>query len=203
MVKQLVLLGLLSAMLPNLSGAQEREPRLVAGIRSALATAPMTLSGLDPAFDDLAPDGPEGPHMSGFFLMYALKPYLRVGVETLVASSDKDQVTTMNYQAAGPVVEFRYGRTWYVSAGVHGGGLIVNAMARQGAAPSQGASTGAFFKGDGAFLAPYVDVGRRVRGYEVGVFAKQVNVFGEKSRGGISDFSATFLGLRLAASPRG
>lgn len=100
--------------------------------------------------------------MSGFFLMYKLRSHLRIGVETLVASSDKNEATTMNYQAAGPVIEVSYGRSWRIAGGVHGGGVIVNAMARQGTAPESGASTGTFFKGDGAFLAPYVDVGRRL-----------------------------------------
>jgi hypothetical protein len=137
--------------------------------------------------------------MSGFFLMYRVRPYLRIGIETLVASSDKEGTTTMNYQAAGPVVELSYGRSWFVSGGVHGGGLIVNAMSRTGAAPATGATTGSYFKGDGYFLAPYVDVGRRFGRYEVSAFAKQVSIFGEKDRGGISEFSSTFVGLRFGA----
>lgn len=197
MVKNLVLLGVLAALLPTVAASQERERKYVAGIRSGLITGTMELSGLDPAFGDLAADGPAGPHMSGFFLMYKVRPYLRVGIETLVASSDKGEATTMNYQAAGPVIEVSYGKTWFISGGVHGGGVIVNAMARQGADPAEGATTGSYFKGDGAFLAPYVDVGRRIRRYEIGVFMKQVNIFGEKERGGISDFSSTFVGLRF------
>ncbi len=197
MFKKIGLLVILAAMLPSMAAAQERDRKYVAGIRSALITGTMELSGLDPAFDDLAPDGPEGPHMSGFFLMYKVKPFLRIGVETLVANSDKNAVTSMNYQAAGPVIELSYGKSWFISGGVHGGGLIVNAMAREGAAPTEGAATGSFFKGNGAFLAPYVDVGRRLRQYEIGMFVKQVNVFGEKQRGGLSEFSATFVGLRF------
>lgn len=197
MVKNLVLLGILAAMLPTQAQTQERDRKYVAGIRSALITGTMGLSGLDPAFDDLDPDGPDGPHMSGFFLMYKVRPFLRIGVETLVANSDKNAVTTMNYQAAGPVIEVSYGKRWFISGGVHGGGLIVNAMARQGAAPADGATTGSFFKGNGTFLAPYVDVGRRFRQYEVGMFLKQVNMFGEEERGGISDFNSTFVGLRF------
>jgi hypothetical protein len=48
----------------------------------------------------------------------------------------------MNYQAAGPVVEVAYGDTWFISGGVHAGGLVVNAMSRQGASPSEGATAG-------------------------------------------------------------
>lgn len=197
MVRNLVLIAILAAMLPTQAATQQQERKYVAGIRSGLINATMELSGLDPAFGDLVADGPEGPHMSGFFFMYKLRPYLRIGVETLVSSSDKSEVTSMNYQAAGPVIELSYGRTWFVSGGVHGGGLIVNAMARQGAAPTEGASTGSFYKGDGAFLAPYVDVGRRFGRYELGLYMKQVSIFGEQGRGGISEFSSSFAGLRF------
>jgi hypothetical protein len=136
-------------------------------------------------------------NISAFFLMYKARPQLRIGVETLVASSDKHEGTTMNYQAAGPVVEVSGGTSWFVSGGVHGGGVIVNAMARQSAARAKGADAGFLFKGNGAFLAPYVDLGRRFQRYEVSVYVKQVRVFGEKERGGLSPFNASFAGLRF------
>lgn len=104
----------------------------------------------------------------------------------------------MNYQAAGPVIELSYGDRWFVSGGVHAGGLIVNAMVRQGAALSEGATTGSYFKGNGLFVAPTIDVGRRLGRSEAGLFVKRVNTFGEKARGGLSAFSATFVGVRLA-----
>jgi hypothetical protein len=197
-VRILVLLGILAASFPTQAAAQDRDRKYVVGIRSGLITGTMELSGLDPAFDDLAADGLEGPHMSGFFFLFKVRPRLRIGVETLVANSDQNAATTMNYQAAGPVVELSYGESWFVSGGVHMGGLIVNAMARQGAAPSEGATAGSFYKGNGLFVAPSVDIGYRFRRSEVGLFVKQVNVFGEKERGGISDFSSTFVGLRFA-----
>lgn len=194
----LALMGILTAGVATQATAQDQDRKYVVGIRSALIVGTMDLSGLDPAFDDLAPDGLEGPHMSGFFFLYKVRPHLRIGVETLVSNSDQDASTTMNYQAAGPVVELTYGDAWFISGGVHAGGLVVNAMARQGAAPSEGASSGSFFKGEGAFVAPTVDIGRRFRRSEVGLFVKRVNVFGEKERGGISDFSSTFVGVRFA-----
>lgn len=197
MVKTLVLIGILAASVPTEAAAQDVDRKFVVGIRSALITGTMGLSGLDPSFDDLEADGLTGPHMSGFFFLYKARPHLRIGVETLVANSDQDATTTMNYQAAGPVVELSYGKSWFVSGGVHVGGLIVNAMARPGAAPAEGATTGTFYKGEGMFVAPHVDVGRRFGRYELGLFAKQVNIFGEKDRGGITDFSSTFVGLRF------
>jgi hypothetical protein len=196
-LRALVLTGILLASVSSQAAAQDSDPKFALGIRSALIMGSMDLSGLDPAFDDLAFDGLRGAHMSGFFLQYRVRPYLRIGVETLVANSDQNAATTMNYQAAGPVVELSYGESWFVSGGVHAGGLIVNAMARQGAAPSEGATAGSFYKGSGLFVAPTVDIGYRFRRSELGLFMKRVNISGEKERGGISDFSSTFVGLRL------
>lgn len=198
MRKIFVLLGILVATLPTHVAAQNRDHKYEVGIRSALIMGAMELSGLDPAFDDLRADGFTGPHMSGFFFLYRVRPHLRIGVETLVANSDQGAVTTMNYQAAGPVVGLSYGDSWFIAGGVHFGGLIVNAMARQGPAPSAGASSGSFHKGNGAFLAPYVDIGRRFRRHELGLFVKSVKVFGESDRGGLADFSSRFVGVRYA-----
>jgi len=194
-----MLMGALLAMsVPAGAAAQDRERKFDVGIRSGLVTGTMNLSGLDPAFADLEPDGAVGPHMSGFFFMVRVRPHLRLGVETLVANSDKEAATTMSYQAAGPVVELSYGKSWYVAGGVHAGGLVVNVMSRSGAAPAEGASAGAFFKGDGYFVAPSVDVGYRFRRAELGLFVKQVNVFGESDRGGMSELGSSFMGLRFA-----
>jgi hypothetical protein len=198
MNRSLALIGLLVATASTQAAAQNHERKYEVGIRSALIVGTMNLSGLDPAFGNLASDGLEGAHMSGFFLMYRVRPHLRVGIETLVSSSDQTAATTMNYQAAGPVVQLTYGSSWFIAGGAHAGGLVVNAMARQGEVPSRGAHTGSFFKGEGYFLAPQIDVGYRVRRSELGVFVKQVNIFGEADRGGISDFGSTFVGLRIA-----
>jgi len=196
-LRYLALIGILVASLPSRATAQDNDRKYTVGIRSALIAGTMALSGLDPAFDDLAADGPKGPHMSGFFFLYQVRPHVRIGVETLVANSNKSLATTMNYQAAGPVVELTYGTRWFVSGSVHAGGVIVNAMARQGNAPSEGATSGSYFKGEGAFIAPTVDVGYRFRRSEVGLFVKRVNTFGEKDRGGMSEFGSTFVGLRF------
>jgi hypothetical protein len=193
----LAIIALIAVIAPTQAAAQNSN-KYTFGIRSGLITGTMTLSGLAPDFADLEPDGPTGPHMSGFFLTYKVRNNLRIGIETLVANSDQNAATSMNYQAAGPVVELSYGKTWFVSGGLHMGGLIVNAMTRQGAAPATGASTGSFYKGNGLFVAPSVDVGYRFRRTELSLYAKQVNISGETQRGGISDFSSTFAGLRFA-----
>ncbi|MCC6317376.1 MAG: hypothetical protein IT361_06740 [Gemmatimonadaceae bacterium] len=198
MVRALALTGLLVATVAAQAAAQDVDRKYVVGIRSALIVGTMELSGLDPAFGDLAPDGPKGPHMSGFFFLIKVRPFLRIGIETLVSNSDQTAATTMNYQAAGPVIELSYGKSWFVSGGLHMGGVIVNAMSRQGSEPAQGATAGSYYKGNGLFVAPSVDVGRRFGRSEAGLFAKRVNIFGEKERGGISEFSSTFVGLRFA-----
>ena len=198
MIRNVALIAIATAGLSGNAVAQASDPKYVVGIRSGLITGTMMLSGLDPAFDDLAPDGPAGPHMSGFFFLVKARPHLRLGVETLVSNSDKAVRTSMNYQAAGPVAELTYGHSWFISGGIHVGGVIVNAMARQGASPSTGAVTGSYFKGDGYFAAPSADVGYRFRRYEVGLYMKRVTVVGEKDHGGLSDFGSTFGGLRLA-----
>lgn len=197
MLRTLVLIGILVSSVAKAAMAQGSERNYVVGIRSALIVGTMNLSGLAPAFDDLTADGPSGPHMSGFFFLFKVRPHLRIGVETLVANSDQDVATTMNYQAAGPVVELSYGDSWFISGGLHMGGLVVNAMRRQGAATDQGATTGSYYKGNGLFVAPSIDIGYRFRRTEVGLFAKRVNIFGETERGGISEFSSTFVGLRF------
>jgi hypothetical protein len=194
--KSLMLVAVLMATLAAPGAAQDR--KYEAGIRSALILGTMKLSDLDPAFEDLGPDGAKGPHMSGFFLTYKVRPWLRVGVETLVSSSDPDTLTTMNYQAAGPVVELAAGDTWFIAGGVHFGGLIVNAMARQAPAPAEGATPGLFYKGTGAFASAYLDVGRRFRRTKVSVFVKPVRVFGESDRGGLSAFNSWFSGVRVS-----
>ncbi len=196
-LRNLVLVGLIVLAFPAQAASQGSSRKYVAGIRSALIVGTMNLSRLDPAFDDLEADGPNGPHMSGFFLQYTVRPHVRVGVETLVASSDQNSVTTMNYQAAGPVVELTYGNSWFVSGGLHAGGLIVNAMSRPSAAAPRGATTGSYFKGNGVFVSPYADLGYRFRRGEVSAFVKRVGTSGEKARGGISNFGSTFAGLRV------
>lgn len=194
----LLLISVVAAMLPTAAQAQQRDQKYEVGIRSALIVGSMNLSGLDPAFNDLAAVGPEGPHMSGFFFLHRVRPHLRIGVETLVANSTQDERTTMNYQAAGPVVALSYGSTWFIAGGVHAGGLIVNAMVRSGAARFDGAESGSYFKGDGGFAAPFADVGYRFRRGEVGAFVKRVNVFGGTGGSGLSEFGSTFAGLRFA-----
>jgi len=198
MVKNLVLATILMGTLVTQGAAQDRDRKYDVGIRSAVILGTMELSRLDPVFGDLGPDGVKGPHMSGFFLKYKVRPWLRVGVETLVSSSDLDTLTTMNYQAAGPIVELSTGDTWFISGGVHFGGVIVNAMARQGAAPAEGATQGSFYKGSGAFASAYLDVGRRFGRTQVGVFVKPVRFLGESDRGGLSAFNSWFSGVRVS-----
>lgn len=197
MRKHFVVLGFVMSGLTHAAAAQSRDRTIVAGIRSGLIAGPMKLSRLDADFGDLANDGPVGPHMSGFFLLVSARSHLRLGVETLVANSDQEATTTMNYQAAGPVVEVTYGDKWFVSGGVHAGGVIVNAMSRTDAPPTAGATRGSYFKANGGFAAPYADVGYRLRRGEMGLYVKRAAMFGAKDRGGLSPLSAAFIGARF------
>lgn len=197
MKKRLIVLGFLMASVTQSMAAQRRDRTVVVGIRSGLISGSMNLSQVDAAFGDLVNDGPKGPHMSGFYLLVSVRSHLRIGVETLVGNSDQEATTTMNYQAAGPVAEVTYGEKWFVSSGVHAGGVIVNAMARTEATPAVGATRGSFFKANGGFVAPYADVGYRFRRSEVGMYVKRAEMLGAKDRGGLSPFSATFVGVRL------
>ena len=57
MVKTFVLVGILATTIPAQGAAQNRDSKYELGIRSAVITGTMNLSGLDPAFDDLGCDG--------------------------------------------------------------------------------------------------------------------------------------------------
>ena len=188
------------ARTPTQAGAQDRDRKYQVGIRSGLIMGTMELSGLDPAFDDLEFDGIKGPHMSGFFFLYRMRPHLRIGVETLVANSDQDAATTMNYQAAGPVVELSYGSTWPVGLWP---ALWRRDRERDGPSGPRAVGRrqcGSYYKGSGGFLAPYVGIGRRFGRNELGAYVKPVMTFGESDRGGLTDFGAWFGGVRYAFS---
>ncbi len=186
-------LAILTCGLSTQLQGQVSESRYTVGVRSAVMVGTINLSRVDPAFGDLDFDGITGPHISGLFFQYAVRPHLRIGFETLVANSDEDRATTMNYQAGGPVAEMSYGDPWLLAGGVHLGGLIANAMARQGSPPPEGASSGSFYKGEGGFFSPFASFGRRFNRNELRLLVKPVVVFGDG--GGLSGFTAWFAGL--------
>jgi hypothetical protein len=186
-------LAILTCGLSTELRGQGSESRYTIGMRSAVIVGTIDLSSVDSAFDDLDFDGITGPHISGLFFHYAVRPHLRIGFETLAANSDGDQVTTMNYQAGGPVVELSYGDSWLLGGGIHVGGLIANAMVRQGAPPPEGASSGSFYKGEGGFLSPFASFGRRFDRNELRLLLKPVVAFGDG--GDLSGFTAWFAGL--------
>jgi len=193
MARATLWLAILSCGLPTQLLGQESDFRYTVGLRSAVIVGSIELSSIDPAFGDLGFDGITGPHISGLFFHFSVRPHLRVGFETLVANSDQNRATTMNYQAGGPVVEISYGDPWLLAGGVHLGGLIANAMARQGSPPPEGASSGSFYKGEGGFLSPFASFGRRFDRDELRLLVKPVVVFGDG--GGLSGFTAWFAGL--------
>ena len=197
MKKELFLI-LLACLLPALAWAQQPDKKFQIGMRSTMSLSTMNLSEIDPAFDDLSSNGITGPHHSGVFFLYAVRPYLRLGFETLVGNSDQDARTTMNYQAAGVVLDFVYGKKIFLAGGVHAGPIIVNAMQRDGDASVVKAHAGTNYKSSGLFTAPYVGVGVRIKSYEFRLFVKQVHVFSpDDAEVEMDPFSATYGGLSM------
>jgi hypothetical protein len=189
----------LTLMSPGLE-AQELEPthRYQLGVRSGFILGNMKLTETDPMFGELGFDGMSGPHISGVYFLYSVTPSLRVGFETLAASSDKGESTTMNYQAAGPAVDLSTPDRLFVAAGLHGGAIIANAMHRQGEDTGGGAADGRFYKGTGFFLSPSAGVGIRFGKNELRVYGRVVRVFGDDRSDGMGGFSGTFGGVSYA-----
>lgn len=184
---------LLLIVLTSTAAAQESaSKRYFVGGHSAIILGSMKLSDIDASFSDLTTDGIKGPHHSGLFFQYAYRPYLRLGLETLVGNSDENGQTTMNFQAAGPVAEFVTLLPVSLSGGLHMGAMIMNAMNRSGIPSSNKVHTGTYFKTAGVFLAPFAGIGTRIRTMEVRLFAKYILVAGENQ---VSAFSAFYTGI--------
>lgn len=169
--------------------------RLQVGMRSALIAGTMKLSDLDSSFDDLDFDGISGAHHSTIFGTYEVRPYLRLGWETLVGNSDEDAETTMDFQAAGPIAELVFRRGRFVAVGgLHLGIMLANAMHRDDARADSGVQAGTFYKSGALFAAPYAGAGLFVGPFELRLFAKYVRV-GAGSKANASAFSAPYVGL--------
>ncbi len=156
------------------SAETRHEPRYQVGLRSALIIQTLPLSDIDPAFSDLSVDGISGPHYNTAFFMARLKPYLRVGLETLIGNSDyENTATTINFQGSGPVIEVDYRRDRFTFAGgVHTGLVLFNVMNREQPAAESGVNSGTYYKSAALFFAPYVAVGVSFGAHELRLFAK-------------------------------
>ena len=188
----ITVLAMISVCATALKAGESGLKRYHVGGRSAIIIGEMGLADLDPVFGDLSTDGLSGAHHSGLFIQYTWKPYLRLGLETLVGNSAANKSTTMNFQAAGPVAEFIYQGPVSLSGGLHMGGMILNAMHRPGASAANKVESGVYFKGEGVFLAPFAGIGTRIKSLEVRLFTKYVLVSGENK---VDSFSALYSGL--------
>ncbi len=198
-MQRATVLMLFFSLLPTLATAQQAEKKFQIGMRSTMILGHMPLSDIDPTFDDLSASGGigKGAHHSGVFFLYTVRPYLRVGFETLVGNASEKEETTMDFQAAGAVLDLTYGNKLFVAGGIHAGPMIVDAMHRTGSASENKVQDGRFYKSAGLFFAPYVGVGTRIRSYEARVFVKSVNVAPVESSDPIDAFNASYGGVSV------
>lgn len=161
-------------------------------IRQALMASHMSLSKINPAFNDLSPDGLKGAHQSSLYFLRRITPHFAVGVETLTGNSDAKANTSMDFQGVGLLFDFVGGRKYFVAGGVHAGGVLVDAMQKETPASGKYVESGTFFKSDGYFFAPYAGVGLNLRNFELRILAKSVLMAGA---GKMNAFNSTYVGL--------
>ena len=198
-MKKIPYLLLVFCLLPSLAWAQQTDKKFQIGLRSTMILGEMELSHIDPVFDDLSAAGGigKGAHHSGVFFLYSVKPYFRIGFETLVGNATEKKETTMDFQAAGVVFDFVYGKRLFVAGGVHAGPMIVDAMHRTGAASDNKVQDGVYYKSAGLFMAPYAGIGITVRSYEFRLYVKPVYVFSADEADPIDAFNAVYGGLSV------
>ena len=169
------------------------------GQRSTMVLGSMNLSEIDPAFDDLTAKGGlgDGVHHSSVYFLYQIRPNLKVGFETLVGNSSEHEKTSMDFQAAGAVVEWTYGRSVFVAGGAQMGAMIVDALSRDDAYADERVAKGTFFKGGGPFIAPYVGIGKYFGAWEARLMLKSVFVGQVEDDAPMDAFSAHYAGISV------
>ncbi len=178
-----------------LAGDGNKEKKYQLGLRSAIIAGDMQLSQINPAFDDLSIDGLKGAHHSSIYFLRSIKPYFRIGFETLTGNSKVDAETSMDFQGAGLLLDFIFGRKFFVAAGVHAGGIIVDAVHKETAASGKNVETGTFYKSEGLFLAPYAAIGVNIKASEFRVFVKPVFMTSAEKDNNMDGFNSTYVGL--------
>lgn len=178
-----------------LGGEGNKEKKYQLGGRSAIITSDMELSKINPAFDDLSRDGFKGPHHSSLFFLYKVKPWLRVGFETLVGNSDENANTTFDFQGAGLFTDFYYGQRFFLAGGFHLGGMIVDVLHKETDAAGEKVNAGTFYKDEGVFFAPHVGVGMNIKSFELRLLAKTVLLIAADGNENIDGLNAPYVGL--------
>lgn len=181
MNSQKLLMTLFFCLIPSLASAGDgdTEKKYLVGIRSTLMTSHMKLSKINPAFDNLSPDGLSGSHLSSLFFLRKITPYFGIGFETLTGNSDAKAETSMDYQGVGLLFDFVVGSKYFAAGGLHMGGILVDVMHKESSAAGKHVDSGTFFKTDGYFLAPYGGVGINFNKNEIRFLAKSVLMTGK------------------------
>lgn len=175
-----------------LAGDSNTEKKYQIGIRSTLMTSHMKLSKINPAFNDLSPNGLNGSHLSSLFFLRKITPYFGIGFETLTGNSDAKAETSMDYQGVGLLFDFVAGSKYFAAGGIHIGGILVDAMHKESPADGKHVESGTYFKTDGYFLAPYAGVGVNFNKNEIRLLVKPVLMTG---KGKMNAFTSTYVGL--------
>ena len=130
--------------------------------------------------------------------MRSIKPWLRIGFETLAGNSGEAAETTMDFQGAGFVAEVHYGAKWFVGGGAHLGLVIVDAFHKEADTAGENVNSGIFYKNSGFFFGPYAGGGIRLKSSDLFVFIKPVLFFAVEDQKDIDAFSAIYAGVGLA-----
>ena len=172
-----------------------KEKKYQFGLRSAIITGGLQLSEINPAFDNLSSDGLKGAHHSSIYFLRSIKPWLRVGLETLTGNSKVNAETSMDFQGAGLLLDFVFGEKFFVAGGVHAGGIIVDVVHKETAASGENVETGTFYKSEGVFLAPYAAIGINIKASEFRFFVKPVFMTSAEKDNNMDGFNSTSVGL--------
>ena len=193
--KHIITLLMFCLMPVVLLAGGNKEKKYQFGLRSAIITGGLQLSEINPAFDNLSSDGLKGAHHSSIYFLRSIKPWLRVGLETLTGNSKVNAETSMDFQGAGLLLDFIFGEKFFVAGGVHAGGIIVDAVHKETAASGENVETGTFYKSEGVFLAPYAAIGINIKASEFRFFVKPVFMTSAEKANNLDGFNSTSVGL--------
>lgn len=188
-------------LLSSLAAAQEDDRDgggFAIGLRSTVVIGHMNLSQLNPQFSDLRAESDirKGAHHSSLYIVKHLKPWLSVGIESVVGNSDEDGATTMDFQGAGPLVQVKYGRKLHVAGGLNLGAVIVDAMTKRDSLDNR-VHEGVNYKSSGLYAAPYLGIGYSFDELDAMLFLKPMYVFNLEEKQEIEAFSANYVGISL------
>lgn len=181
---------------PYVNKAVAQNAAYQVGMRSMIINGTMPLSTIDPVFEDLSADGLKGAHASSIFILWSVRPHLRLGLEAVFGNADDRAQTTMDFQGSGLVVEGHWGRRVIIAGGLHVGGLI--ASAQHTPTPDDKATSGTFYKGTAFFVAPHLSVGTSWGRYELRLLTKWLTIGEVPDYQHMDAFRSTYTGISIA-----